>query len=195
MARIDIINDALTATGNQNVAVEYDGSDEWTAGYSAYQRAVDYLTAVHDWKFATASSQLVAVSPSPSPDQNYSYAYALPTASLSLAGVWYLGTPLTDYVIVENQLCCAYAGPIMAEYVVDPGIAAWPPLFTEAVRLRAEAGILRSLNEDYVEAEKREARADEMLQTARTRGDRQQRHRSFYRSRIITRRQTGGRPI
>lgn len=196
--RIEIINAALIATGNAPCAVEFDGSDEWTVAYSAYQRAVEWLLALHNWGFATKQVTLVQVAAPTTPRTYYAYGFALPGDMLTLREVWYGGTPLTDYNIVDGVLNCPYTDPaIEAVYVREPTQSVWPTLFVEPLTLKCEAACARALNEDAVSAREREQAAEDAFALGRTKNDQQQGNggRSFYRSRIITRRQTGGRPI
>ena len=61
MDRLTVINDALLATGNNRVNVEYEGSYEWQAAEPAYRRALAFLLPRHTWNFANTSTPLAGL--------------------------------------------------------------------------------------------------------------------------------------
>src|SRR5215831_8184369 len=77
LAKLDIIDHALSVTGNNLVAVANDGSDEWNTASPAYDDAIAYMMESHSWGFAMLT---VVLQPSPTPpqDQDFDTAYPLP---------------------------------------------------------------------------------------------------------------------
>jgi hypothetical protein len=68
-------------------------------------------------------------------------------------------------------------------------------LFFEVLRVKIEVGILRSLNEDYAEAKRRDDNCEALLlPLVRTRTDQQKPARRAFRSRMLERRRSGGGP-
>lgn len=191
MDRIGIINDSLLATGNEALNFEYDGSPEWTVGESAYRRAVAWALSKHRWNFATTSIDLAGLLPD-SPHQVFSKAYQLPSDCLHVQAVFLNSAILTEYEIVDNKLCCRYDTGISIRYVRAPDMGQWPPMFSEIVTIKTEAGILRGLNEDTANAKQRDRDADIEIADLRTRTDQQNPPRAVFRSRSAARRRGGG---
>src|ERR1700744_1087503 len=59
--KLTIINQALVNTGNNQVDVPDDGSDEWEVAASAYDQWVPLLLYRRDWKFATRIIELTRI--------------------------------------------------------------------------------------------------------------------------------------
>ncbi|PVE25431.1 hypothetical protein DC522_05925 [Microvirga sp. KLBC 81] len=189
MDRLTIINDALLETGNNPLNFEYDGSPEWQAADSAYRRSVQYLISKHRWNFATTTVDLAGLLPkSPSALEHYNKAYALPADCLHVAGVYLNGYPLTQYEIVDHRVCCAYDAGVSVKYVRTPSPDQWPPMFIELLTMKVEAHLLRGLNEDTANAERRDARVDAELAEFRSQSDQEEGRRVILRSRTAARR-------
>lgn len=187
--RLTIINDALLATGNNALNVEFDGSPEWQAADSAYRRAVQYLLSKHRWNFATTTQTLAGLLPSsPSALERYNKAYALPGDCLHVAGVFLNGYPLTQYELVDHKLCCAYDAGVSVKYVRAPSPDQWPPGFVEILTMKVEAHLLRGLNEDTAEARARDNRVDAELAEFRSQSDQEEGRKAVLRSRTAERR-------
>lgn len=186
--RLDIINDALIATGSEPLTVEWDGSDEWIAAESAYRRAVGFLLERHAWPFTTTSADLVLLPTSPTP--KYEFAFALPSDCLFLKAVFINDVALADYELVNDSVCCRFDSGITATYVRQPPNATWPAGFVEALTLRMEAAIIRALNEPESDsgARARLQEAEAILEQVRTRSDQQSPGRPAFVSRVVSRR-------
>lgn len=196
--RLQIINNALIATGNSALNVEYDGSPEWQVADVAYRRAVDFTLSRHNWGFAKDSETINAVTPVPTP--RYTHAYAVPTESLHVVGL-YVGTmPVGQYEVVGNRICCNLDAAILASdvalsclYVRSPPEAAYPIGFSEVVALMTESLIYAGLNEDPDEARRKRSDAESYLEIVRSRSDQESGRRAVFRSRTAQRRLHGGR--
>lgn len=193
--RLTIINDALLATGNNPLNFEYDGSSEWQAADSAFRRAVQYLLSKHRWNFATTTVSLAGLLPkSPSALAHYDKAYALPADCIHVAGVFLNGYPLTQYEIVDHRVCCAYDAGVTVKYVRSPSPDQWPEGFVEILTMKVEAHLLRGLNEDTDNADKRDRRVDAELAEFRSQSDQEEGRRAVLRSRTADRRRGFRRP-
>jgi len=187
--RLTIINDALIATGNEPLNVEYDGSDEWIAADSAYRRALSYLLSKHRWSFATKTAPLASrLLETPSGYERYESAFALPGDLLHLSGAFYGGVPFTDYEIVDQKFCTWPKSGVTIEYVRAPNEGQWPAGFVELLTMKVEAHLYRSPNEDTANADKRDMRVDAELAELRALSDQQDGRRAILRSRTAQRR-------
>lgn len=189
--RLQIINDALSATGNAGLNFEFDGSEEWRIADSAYRRAVGQLLTRHNWNFATTTAPLAGIVTNPS--QLFSTAYALPIDALSVETAFVNNQPLSRYEIVDNRLCCDHTSGVVVKYVRMP--SQLPADFRELVTMKAEEFILRGLNEDLEEARGRSRDVEMMLQEIRTRTDKQAPGKAVFKSRTRARRLSGGRRL
>jgi hypothetical protein len=77
LAKLDVINSALAATGDNAVPVADDGSDEWNVASPAYDRGLSYAMESHNWGYAT---QTIVLTPSASApqDTDFDTAYPIP---------------------------------------------------------------------------------------------------------------------
>jgi hypothetical protein len=77
LAKLDIVDRALSACGDNVVAVANDGSDEWAIASPAYDDALAYLMESHSWGFAMLT---IVLQPSPiaPQDSDFDTAYPLP---------------------------------------------------------------------------------------------------------------------
>ncbi len=190
--KLSIINDELAELGENPVAVADNGAPEWNVCSPTYEKAIQETIQAHSWDFATNVATLVRVGPSP--DDLYADAMAKPNGCLQVIWVRLEESPgvdmPADYKIINNQICLNLDGySATAKYIVDPQITstgAWPPLFTKVIRHRVRAAIYRGLQEDPVQADKEEAKAEAVLQMARTRVDQEQPKRATFNSRAIS---------
>lgn len=185
--RITIINDALVATGNEPVNIEYDGSAEWQAADSAYRRAVRWALNKHRWNFATVTQALASLLET-SPSAVFEYGYALPGNCLHVEAVYVDGRPLAEYEIINQKLACNHNSDVVIKYVTTPNVGQWPEDFVELVTIKLEAFLLRGLNEDTDNARRRDADARAELVEVRSQRDQQSAPRAVFRSRTAARR-------
>jgi hypothetical protein len=185
--RLLIINNALVATGNSRCAVENDGSDEWVAGHSAFERGISWMLGHHPWAFATVTTPplpRLGVAASP----RFANSFDLPPTRLLLRAVFHDGKALTRWGLVDDKLCCDPDQGITAEIVSRAPEAQWPPAFVEALTVYIESHILRGLNEDMQSGLDRERRADALVADAQFQSDTQTPGRAWYVSRSAARR-------
>jgi hypothetical protein len=211
LAKIDIIDRALSVTGDNVVAVADDGSDEWNTASPAYDDALAYLMESHSWGFGMLT---VVLQPSPTPpqDTDFDTAYPLPpdvvhvvwvkinqnnpnTSNQPMLTNYKIAATPTGPVIVLN----ARGGPpppitpvtpaqITMYYMSNAGALTdstmGTPTLVLALKCFVASGIYRGLHEDIAEADKMWLAGEQYLQRARTRYDQQKPKRQFFNSRI-----------
>lgn len=186
--KLSIVNTCLGLTGNTLVNTEEDGSSEWIVASLAYEGAVAYLLASHEWKFETEIATLARKGDSD--EDRYRDVYAKPVGCLGLVWVKQQGCSL-DWKIIGNQVYTTRtldAEPVKAKVVLRGDPSLWNPMFVQALYCLVRAGIYRGLNEDPAEAKAEEATAQGYLAQARSRTDREDRPRPVFRSRMLARR-------
>jgi hypothetical protein len=186
--QLSVINDALILTGNNRINTLGDGSDEDLVAGVAYQAAVDYVLASHNWNFATDWETPTLLGDADADDNTFAKMYQIPNATLQIVKIL-VNNAHIPYRIYANKL---YMSPptgstIQILRVVDPGPDQWPALFARAVRHFLMAGLYRGLNEDTGEALRMEQLGDRALSDARVRTDQNNRPGSVFvqRARIV----------
>ena len=192
MDRLIVINDALIATGNNPLNVEFDGSVEWVAADSCYRRAVGYLLSRHTWSFATNTVRL-AGRLAASPHAFFENAYELPSDCLHVETAFVGQNGLTEYEIVDGKLCCRFDRGVSVKYVRKANPGQWPARFGELVTMKVEELLLRGLNEALDAATARSREVEAMLREIASMTDQQEPARAIFRSRSAQRRMGGPR--
>lgn len=185
MDKLSIINNALSATGNNGVPALNDPSDEYRVANTAFERSLRFLTARHSWPFAATIDLLVRVPDAENKSRRFrENGFRLPPNTLHVKEVFYDTAPLTDYEIIGDVLSCRLPDSIYANVVKQVSEEKLHPMAEEILTLYVEAGCLRGLNEDQVGADKRETRAEQLLDEARPHVDQQNPARNMYKSSI-----------
>lgn len=193
MDKLTVINNALVATGNNQVNVLHDSSDEYVVADNAFDRGIKLLSAMHSWPFATTMEKLVRVPDAENLSRTFpSNGFRLPAPPqvLHVKEIFHNNCSLTDYEIMGFILSCPYPDEVYAKVVREAPGANWHPMAEEILTCMVEAGCLRGLNEDMVEARQRDAKADDWLMTARPHLDQQNPGRNMYKSRVAFARRT-----
>jgi hypothetical protein len=207
---LTIGNQALVDSSNNLVETANDGSDEWIAISSAYDRWWPIMLAEKAWNFDTQIIALDRIGDSDYPP--FADVFAKPSDSLYITKIWrtdyaaqmtpYRGDgfgdediriPALDYRLVGDQVHTTAPNGVTAKYAVatsDP--THWTSLFAEALRLRIKATCYRSLNEDMSEADKADAQAERAFQKAVQRSNSEEPRRVGFRSGMAERRRYGG---
>jgi hypothetical protein len=206
--KLTIINNALIATGNEPVTTD-DGSAQWIAGSTAYDRALPSVLYKHNWPFQTALLALGRLGTSAYP--GYTDIYAKPTDCLHLENVWrtdlaalvvpkpfggfYLDgsgvlPPPLDYKIIGDQIHCAGPYGVTALYVQVAVSGNWPPGFVETLTREIESFIYQGLNEDIDAAKMAKVAANTEMAEARAKIDAESPRKVAFRSRFLERRKT-----
>lgn len=164
---LQIINAALLAQG-QEVVSENDGSIEWRVIATNWPLVVEAELEDANFHFSKEEQTLVTRT-----DGQFDFddAYQVPAAALHVRNVWVETNGVrhdVDWVQDATHIHVDATDGIVVEYAMATDPAIWTAGFSRAIQLRFEAIILRSLKEEYREAEAFDAKADEQLQRARS---------------------------
>lgn len=200
--KLSIVNGALSQTGDNQVAVEDDGSTEWNACSPAYERGLGYMIEQHPWAWAKTEVVLQPAANVPLNTQ-WDTAYNLPPDLIHLILVlnderpciWDLmmGPGGSAMQLVIN----AQGGPpppvppqtpnsIRIQYISlttsDPTFST--PTFVKALEMFVFSGIYRGLHKDTAEADRMWQAGELMIRNAQTRHDQQKPKHALYNSRM-----------
>lgn len=191
--RLTVINDALLATANAPINALNDGSDEWISANAAFDRAVKYLISENVWNFATTVADLVGADSNPF-EARFTYAFVRPSAAWLIRTVWWKKLPYPDYEVIGNVIVANVETDLSCEFVRAPTDAEVPPWFQELLTQCVEIGVLRSLNEDFDEAMRRETRVRGRIGEVRSLENRQSPPRTGFngKMRLARRSRRGG---
>jgi hypothetical protein len=201
LQKIDLINSALSQTGDNLVATADDGSDEWNVCSPAYERALAAVTEAHPWGWAVDTRQEQPAANAPD-DRAYQLAYNIPSDLVHLVLVevdqrpclWDLQNnqiyvKASGYGWTWNGTTLVNAGP--PGYVTIKGIFAensdstfGTPTVILSLQAFVMSGIYRGLHEDTSEADKMMALGNQLLESAKSRHDMQKPKRAMFNSRI-----------
>lgn len=173
MDKLTIINRALVASGNQRVLVAEDGTDEWIAADTAFERAIDYLMGMHAWPFATKTLALTRNGDGYKLPWTDRWQY--PTDCWHLRTVYDpdTGQPL-NYTILKHEIHTRDIDAPEAIYVLRPDMGStWHPSAFEVITLLVEAELWRGLNGDPSRGDATWTKAENMLIRAAVRADQQ----------------------
>lgn len=193
MDKLTVINNALVNTGNNPVNILFDSSDEYRVADTAFDRGIKLLSSIHSWPFATTMEKLVRVPDAENLSRTFSengFRIPAPPQVLHVKEIYHENTILTDYEIMEHILSCRFEDEIYAKVVREAPGAVWHPMAEEILTCMVEAGCLRGLNEDMVEARQRDAKAEDWIMLARPHLDQQNPARNLYKSKVAQARRT-----
>ena len=202
VSKLELINSALSQTGDNLVSAADDGSIEWNTCSPAYERALPYVCESHSWSWLTGFRTLQP-SPTAPTDDRYDTAYPLPPDLIHLILVRMNDGPcvwdLQDDMLVVN----AKGGPPPPSVPTVPfpvsvkGIFATnadpvnsTPTVVVALQMFVMSGIYRGMKKDTAEANNLWNAARKMLEEAKSRHDMQQPKRAIFRSRMTLSRRT-----
>lgn len=184
--KLTIINRALIETGNDPLSNLLEDSDSGIAANTAFDRAIDYLSAKHQWPFAFSSAALVAATNPVPPYGSWKYQWNYPIASWHLRNVIDATTgDGQDYKLVKSGILTYASGNMIATYVERLDTSQnWHPMASEVLTLLVQGSIERGLNESFEKAEKLRAEANALLGEAAARVDQQSPPRVGYLSAV-----------
>jgi len=196
LGKLEVINSALSQTGDNLVNVADDGSDEWLTASPAYERALAVVSEDHGWSWLTDVRTLQPDVNAPDDDQ-YDTAYDLPADLVHLIWVRVADRP-TYWDLLNDQLVVnAQGGPPPPTPPVTPAavtikgifstksdIANGTPTVVLALQFFVMSGIYRGLHEDPVEAANTMKLANDILERAKSRHDMQKSKRAMFNSRM-----------
>lgn len=206
--KLDVVNSALSQTGDNLVASADNGSDEWNVASPAYERGLAYMIEGHSWRWAERVLPNLAPAANVPTDHHWDTAYNLPADFAHL--IWVLvndmpaiyelgmgptvnNNPSGVQLLVNSQggppqpVPPQVPAPVTIKYISqttsDPTFST--PTFVLALQMFVMSGIYRGLQENFSEADKLWGAALEMLGEAKTRHDQQMPKRALYNSRIL----------
>lgn len=148
MDKLAIINRALSASGNGQLLIPNDGSDEWIAADNAFERAIDFLMSQNVGAFATKTADLQRVGDAVRPP--YTDAMQYPPDCWHLRTVFETDSGQTvPYIIIENRILTKQGTKLRALYIVRPDMnQTWHGAVVEYITMAVEAELQRGLNDD-----------------------------------------------
>ncbi|MEM7428449.1 MAG: hypothetical protein AAF441_20345 [Pseudomonadota bacterium] len=180
MDKRGIINRALSGTGNNQILILGENSDEALAAETAFDRALEYMIGEHQWPFVTKTADLARKGDSDVAP--FTDLFHLPTDAWHMRTVTrkgYTGS-IAHLINMVGIHTCISTG-LQAVYVVNPGVdSTWHPTAVEALTTLTEAHLYRGLNEDMDMGDQREQAAELKLMKARSRVDQQNPARNAY---------------
>jgi len=201
--KLKILNEALINTGNNPVNINDDASDEWLAANNAFEQNVLYLLGVRDWNFSTEVAPLLRLGDSSYP--GYSDVYAKPVDCLQLINVWRtddqekldswtkaFGHAMADirppdltYSVIGDNIHTKAPKGLMAKYSQFPqGAQDWSTGFVACLRMKIEANLYRSLNEDMQSSGAYDGRAEMLLKEAIARNAQEDSPKVMFKSKL-----------
>lgn len=195
--KIGIINDALSQTGDNLVAVADDGSVEWNTCSPAFETGLAYCCESHPWSWLTDVRTLPPAVNKPN-DVLFDTAYDLPDDLIHLILVRISNAPcvwglLNNQLIVNAQGGPPAPSPPATPLAVtikgifstnsDPAIGSTPTVVV-ALQMFVMSGIYRGMRKDTAEAGRLFGAAKQMLEEAKYRHDMQNPKCAPFRSRI-----------
>jgi hypothetical protein len=196
-SKLDLINECLALAGDEQCNNAEDGSDEWKCGSAGYEMGIEYLSADHNWNFATIAGVLITSDIAPT-DDYFTNAYDKPPDLIHLVWVRLDDQPVV-WQILKNQIVLnafgtlpgqvppsnATQGVVTAKWVSSTKLPEQAGRhFMTALKMYTMAGIYRGLHEDLAESALMEKRGEAMLAKAKTRSDQEQPKRSLFNSRL-----------
>jgi hypothetical protein len=196
LSKIELVNSALSQTGDRLVSAADDGSVEWGCCSPAYERGLAYVIESHAWSWTTDVRRLQP-SPTAPNDDRYDTAYALPPDLVHLILVRVNDGPCPWDI--ENNLLVVNAkgGPPppsvpTVPFTVDiKGIFSTnsdpvnsTPTVIVVLQMFVMSGIYRSMKKDVAEAGNMFKAAMAMLDRAQVRHDQQKPKRQLFISRM-----------
>lgn len=212
--KLGCINTALASTGDNAVMSSDDGSDEWNTCSPAYETALGFIMESHTWGYASVVKKLQpSPTPPTDTDFDTAYPLptdlvhliwakinddapdnALTSRQNRLTLYAIMGTPTGPILVINAQGGPPPPNPpltpycVTIKYISNAGAlcdsTSGTPTLVAALERFIVAGIYRGLHEDPGEADKAEAKANQLLQMARTRYDQQLPKRQFFNSRM-----------
>lgn len=196
LSKLEIVNSALSQTGDSLVSVADDGSVEWSTCSPAYERALAYVCESHPWNWLT-KFEVLQPSPTAPSDDRYDTAYLLPSDLVHLIMVRVNDFPCKWDLLNGQLVVNAQGGPpppsvpttpfpviIKGIFSTDSDPVFATPSVIIVLQMFVMSGIYRGMKKDTTEADKLWGAGMAMLEKAKSRHDMQQPKRALFRSRM-----------
>lgn len=159
---IDLINAALTATGNKPITSLEDAESESVVSMANFEAVIGAEFA-HPWTWTQTTRRLNRVAGGT--DTIWTTAWQVP-AGVEVDRVEVAGRAV-PWESMSDLILTSEAEGVVAIGRYRPPVRSWPDLFKSAIVARLEALFLRSLNEDPVSGDARDKAADRLISRAR----------------------------
>jgi len=196
LSKLEIINSALSQTGDNLVNVANDGSDEWNNASPAYERALAVVCEDHSWSWLTQVRTVGPAANAPSDDQ-FDTAYVLPPDLVHLIWVRLNDRPTVWDLLNDQLVVNAQGGPppptppavplpvtIKGIFSTNSDPVNATPGVVLALQYFVMSGVYRGLHEDAGQADQMLAAASAILEKAKSRHDMQKPKRMPFNSRM-----------
>lgn len=189
--KFTVINRALIDTGNDPLSNLLEDSDIGIACNIAFDRAIDFLTVVHNWPFSRKEATLV---------DSGTTGIVPPWTNIMTYPVsaWHISNVVSsldgngqDYKLIKSGILTLTNLNLKCHFVerMDTRLN-WHPMATEVMTLLLQASIERGPNGDLEAGAATQQRAEAMLMRATTRVDQQSPPRNGYLTNVAQRRRT-----
>jgi len=174
--KLSIINQAISAAGEEPLTVLAAGSVMANAAIENYDSFVEEELENGTWKFASKTADLSLLTARA--DEPLQYQWQIPSDCLVVISVLYNGRDLDGeyYQIEGRKVRTQYDADVTIKYVYRPDESEWPKRFQRIVSQRLEALFLR-VTERHSEAARRDEDTSIKTMIARHTEARQQRNR------------------
>ncbi|MFC5355657.1 hypothetical protein [Azospirillum himalayense] len=159
---IDLINAALTATGNKPITTLEDADSESVVSMANFEAVVGAEFA-HPWTWTQTTRRLSRIAGDT--DTIWTTAWQVP-AGVEVDRIEVSGRPVA-WESMSDLILTREAEGVVAVGRYRPPVRRWPDLFKTAIVQRLEALFLRALNEDVAAADARDKAADRLIRQAR----------------------------
>ena len=180
--KLDIFNAALLAIGEEEVA-DNDGTPAWRVLDASWPAIVEAELEDSNYDFTKVEANLVT---RVAGKYGFNDGFQIPAAALHIRKVWIQDTstttgslagltpdlPTTDRLAIDWVADASYvyvnkSDGIWVEYLQLPNPDQFSATFVRGIQLKMQAVGLRSLREEYGEADRLDAQAEGLLQRAR----------------------------
>jgi hypothetical protein len=175
MTALDVINAALTRTGNDPITMLNDGSLGGKIASENYELLVKAELANYPWKRATKTVDLALLDPDieGDPAEPWAAAFQLPTDFVEMRTVKSIGESI-DFEVHGQTILANTSDSAVLHYVWRVPETYWPAWFTMGIIYRCEAMFLRAIGERFQEAQEADKRAEAQFARARNRDSQSQ---------------------
>lgn len=181
--KVDIINRALSGTGNNTILTETDTTTEAVVALSNYEGIVEDALSMYPWKFARKTQSLSLVGAAT--NSLFEYEWAMPADVLSLRTV--RKTEDIDYEHDASSIWCNENQGVYAVYTWRVLEDKWPGYFKTLITQKLAALFQTALNEDTSKSEQADLTMRRHEAVAKNADSRTDRPRDVWKSPLVER--------
>ena len=181
--KVDIINRALSRTGNNTILTETDTTTEAVVALNNYEGLVEDALSIHPWKFARKTQSLSLVGSAT--NSKFKYEWAMPADVLFLRTV--RKTDDIDYEHDASSIWCDENQSVYAVYTWRVLEDKWPGYFKELIVHKLAELFQTALNEDTNKTEQADLKMRRHEAVAKNADSRTDRPRDVWKSPLVER--------